>query len=96
MQANNPKALAKDSLGPAFGGVLRRLRQERGLSQEGLGFESGYHRTYIGLLERGLKSPSLQTIFNLANALKITPSALIRQVESKNQEILQNVKKDGK
>ncbi|MDP3097215.1 MAG: helix-turn-helix transcriptional regulator [Syntrophales bacterium] len=60
--------------------MLRRLRQGCGLSQEALGFESGYHRTYISLLERGRKSPSLQTIFNLSEALKIDPAELIRQV----------------
>jgi len=37
----------------AFGKVLREIRQKHSLSQEGLGFESGYHGTYISLLERG-------------------------------------------
>jgi transcriptional regulator with XRE-family HTH domain len=37
----------------AFGKVLREIRQEHSLSQEDLGFESGYHGTYISLLERG-------------------------------------------
>ena len=37
----------------AFGKVLREIRQGHSLSQEDLGFESGYHRTYISLLERG-------------------------------------------
>lgn len=39
----------------AFGRVLREVRADRGLSQEQFGFESGFHRTYISLLERGLK-----------------------------------------
>ena len=65
----------------AFGRVLREIRQKRGLSQEQLGFESGYHRTYISLLERGLKSPSLGTIMSLATALEIPATEMIRRVE---------------
>lgn len=68
------------SLEQAFGLVLRGLRQDCGLSQEALGFESGYHRTYISLLERGRKSPSLQTLFNLSRALKVDPAEMIRRV----------------
>jgi len=64
-----------------FGHVLKEIRQQRGLSQEQLGFESGYHRTYISLLERGQKSPSLNTIFQLAKALKVLPSELLRRIE---------------
>ena len=66
-----------------FGQVLQEIRKERGLSQEQLGFESGYHRTYISLLERGQKSPSLNTIFQLAIALKVTPSEMLRRVETR-------------
>lgn len=73
---NSPKILAE-----AFGAVLREIRKERGFSQEDLGFESGYHRTYVSLLERGLKSPSLQTIFKLAQVLGIRPSELLARVE---------------
>lgn len=65
----------------AFGQVLAALRHARGLSQEQLGFESGYHRTYISLLERGRYSPSLTAIFRLAAALNVHPSELIRRVE---------------
>ena len=75
---NNPEILAD-----AFSAVLREVRKKRGLSQEALGFESGYHRTYVSLLERGLKSPSLQTIFNLARALDILPSEMLSRVERK-------------
>ena len=65
----------------AFGRVLRGIRNARGLSQEQLGFDSGYHRTYISLLERGLKSPSLATIMCLAAALGATATDMIRRVE---------------
>jgi transcriptional regulator with XRE-family HTH domain len=51
------------------------------MSQDELAARSGYHRTYIGLLERGEKSPSLRTIFNLARTLKVSPSAIIRDTE---------------
>ena len=66
-----------------FGEALRRLREERGLSQEELGYESGYHRTYISQLERGQKSPSIQTIFQLARALNLKPRELVKAVEDK-------------
>ena len=66
----------------AFGQILQAIRHEQGFSQEQLGFESGYHRTYISLLERGQKSPSLNTIFQLAIALKTTPSEILQRVEA--------------
>lgn len=69
----------------AFGEVLRKLREEKGLSQEQLGFESGFHRTYISQLERGQKSPSLKTLFGIAGALEIKPSEIISQLEKTYQ-----------
>ncbi len=69
-----------------FGRILQELRTERGLSQEKLGFESDYHRTYISQLERGQKNPSLKAIFRLAEALGITPSEMIRRIESRVAE----------
>lgn len=60
---------------------LRAVRQSRALSQNELGAKSGYHRTYIGQLERGEKSPSLRTLFNLAVTLGMSPSAIVRKVE---------------
>lgn len=66
----------------AFAKVIREARTERGLSQETLGFESGYHRTYIGMLERGLMNPSLRTILSIASALKMPPGDLIQRVDT--------------
>ncbi len=36
-----------------FGRRIRELRTQRGLSQEELSFQTGFHRTYIGMVERG-------------------------------------------
>ncbi len=66
----------------AFAEALRRARKERGLSQEALGFESGYHRTYISMLERAQMNPSLQTILSIAAALNIPAAQLISEVEN--------------
>jgi len=65
----------------AFGRVLRELRRKQQVSQDELGARSGYHRTYIGLLERGEKSPSLRTLFNLAGTLGVSVSRIIKDVE---------------
>jgi transcriptional regulator with XRE-family HTH domain len=65
----------------AFGLTVRRIRLNRGLSQQALADKSGYHRTYIGLLEGGQKSPSLRTIFNIATTLQVGPSKIVKEVE---------------
>jgi transcriptional regulator with XRE-family HTH domain len=53
----------------AFSAVIRRLRQERNISQEKLALEAELHRTYISQLERGLKSPSLKTVYKISKVL---------------------------
>lgn len=65
----------------AFGRVLRRLRLERGLSQETVGELANLQRKYISLLERADYQPKLETVFRLAAALECTPSHLIAMVE---------------
>jgi transcriptional regulator with XRE-family HTH domain len=71
------------ALNGAFGDAIRELRLARGLSQEALSFACGRHRTYVSLLERGHNSPSLQTIWTLAQALEIDPGEMIRLVEAR-------------
>lgn len=65
----------------AFGKTLKSMRVAAGLSQEALALECGLDRTYISMLERGLRLPSLKTIFLLSVPFSITPSNFISQVE---------------
>lgn len=65
----------------AFGAVLRQLREQAGYSQDSFAHATGYHRNYIGQLERGEKSPSLSALFNLSQALDRLPSQLLPLVE---------------
>ena len=61
----------------AFGRVLREARRERGLSQEDLAGEANFDRTYPSLLERGLRTPTLTVIFQLAEVLQTSAATLI-------------------
>lgn len=72
MPARPPTALRT-----AFGRVVRELRAESDLTQEQLSFRAGLHRTYIGDLERGLKSPTLDVIVALATALNVQAHSLV-------------------
>ncbi len=54
-----------------FGKRLRVLRDEKGMSQEELGFKSKIHRTYIGAVERGEQNISLKSIEKLAKGLGV-------------------------
>ena len=53
----------------SYGKTLRQIRKDKGLSQEELAFKTNLHRTYISLLERDQKSPSLRTVTTIAAAM---------------------------
>ena len=61
-----------------FAGNIKRLRKERGMSQEDLAFESGLHRTYISGIERGIRNVGLDNIGVIATALGVPPDALLK------------------
>ena len=69
-------ALMKTTVNIAFGKRVAELRKNAGFSQEQFAFECNVDRTYIGTIERGEKSPTLNTIAKIADALNITKSAL--------------------
>ena len=60
-----------------FAGNVRRLRKERGLSQEELAEAAGVHRTYVGMIERGEKNVTIYNIERIAAALKVRPGSLL-------------------
>jgi transcriptional regulator with XRE-family HTH domain len=63
-----------------FGSSLRQLRQHRELSQEDLAFSAGLSVTYLSDIERGIANPSLVMIAELAQALKVQPVELLKDV----------------
>jgi transcriptional regulator with XRE-family HTH domain len=67
----------REVVGVAFGKVLRELRHEKGLSQEELAADAELDRTYPSLLERGLRTPTLTVLFEIANALDTSPQLLV-------------------
>lgn len=66
----------------AFGSVLRRLRDERGISQEDLAFSSGVGRSFIAKMETGKRQPTITTVFRLADALGVSPQDVVGSVQN--------------
>jgi transcriptional regulator with XRE-family HTH domain len=64
-------------VGAGFGANLRRCRRRAGLSQEALGERAQLHRTEIGLLERGARTPRVDTVIRLASSLSIPAAELL-------------------
>ena len=53
-----------------------------GLSQESLALEADVDRTFISLLERGMRQPTLETLFKLAAVLEVAPATLVARTAS--------------
>ena len=60
-----------------FSQKLKMLRQERGLSQEGLALLCNIDRTYVGRLENLKRNPSLEILSKIADGLGMTLSELL-------------------
>lgn len=63
-----------------LGDRIRALRQESGLSQEQLAATIGMHRTYIGHVERGEVSPTLETVLRIAKGLDAAGVELLKDL----------------
>ena len=71
------------------GAVARRIgetRKRRGLTQEELAARAGISPTHMGVIERGIKVPNLDTFVSLANALEVSADELLQDVVDKSCE----------
>lgn len=67
----------KETVLTQFGEKLREARVLKGLSQEALALSLEFDRTYISMLERGKRNPSLFTICRIADFLEVKTSDLV-------------------
>lgn len=65
----------------AFAIVLKRNREAKQLSKQALSQKAGLHQTYVGMIERGMSNPSLDTASALAEALEIPFAKLVEETE---------------
>ena len=75
--------VAGNGLEQIFGQVVREVRIEVGISQEELADRAQLHRTYVSLLERGKRNPSLNVVQALATALGTTMTRLVSEIEER-------------
>jgi CheY-like chemotaxis protein/DNA-binding XRE family transcriptional regulator len=73
----DPKA--DSDLQTKLGRVVRRWRQQLGITQEELAWRANLHRTYIADIERGARNVTLRSVANLAKALQVTVGNLLSQ-----------------
>ena len=69
--------MADGDLQRTVGENLRRLRTRQGLSQEAFAVKIGFHRTYVGGVERGERNLTLQSVERLADILGVEPLDLL-------------------
>lgn len=76
-QAGSVVKVAGSTYAIDFGKAVRRIRENRKLSQEALADAAGLHRTHISLIERGERSVRIETIERLARALRVQPADMM-------------------
>jgi transcriptional regulator with XRE-family HTH domain len=80
-----PAVRKGNSIAIEFGKVLRQQRRIGCVSQEALALAADVDRTFVSQMERGIRQPTLTTLWKLAAALKVKPSALILGMEQKGK-----------
>ncbi|MCA9335361.1 helix-turn-helix transcriptional regulator [Candidatus Saccharibacteria bacterium] len=72
------KSAEKQEFAGYVGKRLRKIRTEKGISQEQLSEKAGYYRTYVGHIENGQHSPSVHTMWRLSKVLKVDLGELLK------------------
>ncbi len=72
--------MARRSTQQKLGKRVRELRKQKGWTQEKLEEHSGFDRTYISDIERGVRNPSVKSLEKLAKALKVRAADLVRDL----------------
>lgn len=62
-----------------FGLNVKRIREQKGWSQDLLSEKSLLHRTYISGIERGVRNPTIEIVAQLSNALNVSISELFKE-----------------
>ena len=79
-------------------GRIQKLRGERRMSQMDLALEAGISQGFLAMIETGRKVPTIMTIFKLAKALNVRPSAIMEEGdgdhEKKKKEIIEMIQRD--
>lgn len=63
------------------GKVIQSYREKKGLSQEVVSGFADIGRTHLSAIERGVRKPTLDTFFKIAEAMRIAPSELMKLIE---------------
>ena len=74
------KARSKDQRCLALGSTIKRLREQKNLTQEQLAEKADIHTSYIGQIERGMRYPSLKILFKIADSLNVKIIDLFKEV----------------
>ena len=73
--------MGEEALAEKFGRLVRRLRMEKGYSQEEFSFRVGLHQTYVSSIERGERNVTIQTADRIARALDTTLVSMFSELE---------------
>lgn len=78
----SPAELAKlrKSISKKVGKQLRKIRKQKGMSQEEVAHKAGLYRTYIGHIETGSRLPNVFTLWRISKALNVSLDKILSNV----------------